>query len=220
MVSKISFAVFDLDGTLIDSLPDLSESGALLLRHHGLREPPAEQVRPMIGDGVRLLVERLLDFAGAGPELDRSVATKEFLAIYEPRAAQHTRLFPGAIETLKTLRACGIRSAICTNKPVAAATAIAERLGFSDLIDGIGGGDSFSVRKPNPEHIRLTVHAAGGDIGRAVMIGDHRNDMEAAKGVPVPGLFAAWGYGTDEMSRDATRIAENILQIPSIIEEL
>ncbi|WP_438382260.1 HAD-IA family hydrolase [Asaia sp. BMEF1] len=220
MSTEIKTAVFDLDGTLIDSLPDLAESGIELLNSYDLPPPDEQAVRAMIGDGARRLVDRLLIFGGDEKRIDRDEATRRFLDIYEPRATQKTQLFPGTVKMLETLRESGIACVICTNKPVKAAKAIVEQLGIASLIDAIGGGDSFPTRKPDPDHIRKTVGMIDAEPKRAIMIGDHQNDIRAAMGVPMPSLFASWGYGDRSMATHATAIAGSVAELPRLIYDL
>ncbi|GBQ83923.1 HAD family hydrolase [Asaia krungthepensis] len=220
MSTEIKTAVFDLDGTLIDSLPDLAESGGALLKSYDLREPNAETVRGMIGDGARKLVDRLLVYGGDTDRIDRDEATRRFLDIYEPRATEKTRLFPDTEAMLTTLHERGIACVICTNKPVKAAQEIIEKLGIAPLIDAVGGGDSFPVRKPDPDHIRKTMRMIDAEPTRGIMIGDHRNDISAALGVPMPALFASWGYGDRSMSAHATAIAGCVAELPKLIYDL
>jgi len=218
--TEIKTAVFDLDGTLIDSLPDLAESGMELLKSYDLHPPSMEAVRSMIGDGANRLVDRLLIYGGDEKRIDRDEATKRFLEIYEPRSTSKTRLFPDTQETLTTLRERGIACVICTNKPIKAAQNIIETLGIASLIDAIGGGDSFATRKPDPEHIRNTVRLIHAEPARGIMIGDHQNDIMAAMGVPMPSLFASWGYGDRSMSAHATAIAGCVAELPRLIYDL
>lgn len=217
MISGISTAVFDLDGTLIDSLPDMAESGAELMHSYGLREPSAAEVRPMIGDGVTRLVERLLASDQHGSHVDPIEATKRFLTIYEPRATEKTRLFPHIRETLEALTRSGITCVICTNKPERPATEIVEHLDVGRFIATIGGGDSFGVRKPDPAHIARTIERIGRPIRHAVMIGDHRNDIRAAHSLPIPAIFASWGYGTPDMAEGADAIANQAAELQELI---
>ncbi|WP_205206777.1 HAD hydrolase-like protein [Asaia sp. As-1742] len=220
MSTEIKTAVFDLDGTLIDSLPDLAESGMELLKSYDLHPPSMEAVRSMIGDGANRLVDRLLIYGGDEKRIDRDEATKRFLEIYEPRSTSKTRLFPDTQETLTTLRERGIACVICTNKPIKAAQDIIETLGIASMIDAIGGGDSFATRKPDPEHIRNTVRLIHAEPARGIMIGDHQNDIMAAMGVPMPSLFASWGYGDRSMSAHATAIAGCVAELPRLIYDL
>ena len=220
MSTEIETAVFDLDGTLIDSLPDLAESGIALLETYGLPQPDEAAIRSMIGDGARKLVDRLLISGGDKDSIDRDEATRRFLNIYEPRATEKTRPFPDVEATLTLLRKRGISCVICTNKPLKAAQAIIDKLGLSPLIDAIGGGDSFPVRKPDPDHIRKTMGLIGAEPMRGIMIGDHRNDIQAASGVPMPSLFASWGYGDRSMSAHASAIAGSVAELPRLIYDL
>lgn len=201
--------VFDLDGTLVDSLPDLAESLREMLATYGLPKLSDERVRPMVGDGVGVLVSRGLAAVEAHG-IDHDEAVRRYMAIYEPRATRLTRLFPGTRETIEALRAAGFNCALCTNKPVAAARIILERFELAKSFAAIAGGDSFPVRKPDPEHVRRTVALAGGTPDQAVMVGDHRNDVVAGNGAGLRTIFADWGYGAAAMGDQATAIASAI----------
>jgi phosphoglycolate phosphatase len=210
-------AVFDLDGTLVDSAPDIHAALDRLMARLG--RPPfarAEVVR-MIGDGVRVLVERALA-ARALPFTEAALVG--FTADYTDRAAEATAPFPGVPEALAALEAAGWRLAVCTNKPVAATMALLRGLGIEGRFAAIGGGDSFPVRKPDPGHLLGTLAAAGGVPGRAVMIGDHRNDVAAAAGAGVPCVFAGWGYGTPAMAEGAAATAAAPAALPAALAGL
>ncbi|MBB2169590.1 phosphoglycolate phosphatase [Gluconacetobacter aggeris] len=214
-------AVFDMDGTLLDSLPDLAASADRLLKGYGLPGIAPELVRAMVGDGVAALVRRLL--AHAGPEasaIDTHQAVERYMADYTPRSTEQSRLFPGTDYALNTLRAQGWRLAICTNKPVAAATRIIDALGLAGIFDTIGGGDSFPARKPNPIHLLGTIQQAHGTPIRAVMVGDHHNDIAAAEGAGVRAIFARWGYGRPDMEAGATAGGDSIAEIPHLADQL
>lgn len=196
-------AVFDLDGTLVDSAPDIHAALDRLMASRGRPPFRRAEVTAMIGDGVRALVER----AAAARDLPFSEALlAAFTADYTARAAERTVLFPGIAGVLAALRAAGWALAVCTNKPAAATDALLSALGLAGRFAAVGGGDSFPVRKPDPGHLLGTLRAAGGDPARAVMIGDHRNDVRAARGAGLPCLFAGWGYGTPEMAEGAAAV--------------
>ena len=193
-------AVFDLDGTLVDSAPDLHTALDRLMAARGLPGFTRTEVVAMVGDGAKALVERALAARGQSfqqPALDA------FLADYTANAAVETRPFPGIPEALDTLQAEGWRLAVCTNKPVAAARELLGALGLLDRLTALGGGDSFPMRKPDPGHLLATIAAAGGTPATAVMIGDHRNDIAAARGAGVPCVFVGWGYGPLAMAEGA-----------------
>ncbi|MBL6456559.1 phosphoglycolate phosphatase [Belnapia sp. T6] len=199
-------ALFDLDGTLVDSAPDIHAALDRLMARLGRPGFARAEVIGMIGDGVRVLVERAL--AARGLPFDPA-ALESFSADYTVRAAEATALFPGIAETLAGLEAAGWRLAVCTNKPAAATAALLGALGLSGRFAAVGGGDSFPVRKPDPGHLLGTLAAAGGGTDRAVMIGDHRNDILAARGAGVPSLFAGWGYGRPEMAEGAAAVIDS-----------
>ncbi|KPH86274.1 HAD hydrolase-like protein [Komagataeibacter intermedius] len=214
-------AVFDMDGTLIDSLPDLAATANRLLAHHGLPPIAAEQVRPMVGDGVAALVRRLLVHAGpAATGIDADQATAWYMADYTPHSTDLSRPFPGTVGMLENLRAAGWHMAVCTNKPVAAARHILRVLDLEKWFVAVGGGDSFSVRKPDPRHLLGTIEMAQGSPRRAVMTGDHHNDMATAIGAHVPAIFARWGYGRPEMEAGATVGADSISEVAHLANEL
>ncbi|MCE2573935.1 HAD hydrolase-like protein [Komagataeibacter sp. FNDCR2] len=214
-------AVFDMDGTLIDSLPDLAACANRLLSHYGLPPIDSEQVRPMIGDGVSALVSRLLAHAGApAAGIDRAEATTRYMADYTPHSTDLSRPFPGTVGMLESLRASGWHMAVCTNKPVAAARHILRVLDLEHWFVAVGGGDSFSVRKPDPRHLLGTIELARGNPKHAFMTGDHHNDMATADGAHVPAIFARWGYGRPEMEAGATVGADSISDIAYLAGEL
>jgi phosphoglycolate phosphatase len=190
--------LLDLDGTLVDSVPDLLAALDRLLVPMGARPFARAEVTAMIGDGVAALVRRA--FAARGIA-EPPAAAATFLADYTPRAAELTRPFPGIDAMLDALAAAGWRLAVCTNKPEAAARALLEVLGLTPRLAAIGGGDSFPVKKPDPRHLLATLEAAGGAPGQALMLGDHANDIDGARAAGIPAIFAGWGYGPAAMAQ-------------------
>lgn len=214
-------AVFDMDGTLLDSLPDLVASADRLLTGYDLPGIAPDLVRAMVGDGVAALVQRLLAHAGpAATAIDTREAVARYMADYTPRSTEQSRLFPGTEYALETLRTNGWHLAVCTNKPVAAATRIIEALGLAGVFDAIGGGDSFAARKPNPVHLLGTIQLAHGTAPRAIMVGDHHNDIAAAEGAGVRAIFARWGYGHPDMEAGATAGGDSMTEIPHLADQL
>ncbi|MFO0466349.1 MAG: HAD-IA family hydrolase, partial [bacterium] len=171
------------------------------------------EVVGMIGDGVRVLLERACTA--------RSIALDEesfdhFMADYEANAAVLTQPFAGIPELLGALGDAGWRLAVCTNKPEAAARVLLSGLGLDRHFSALGGGDSFPMRKPDPGHLRATLTAAGAAPEQAVMSGDHANDMLAARGAGVRAIFAGWGYGPQSMAGSAP-IAPNVAALRSLL---
>ena len=193
-------AVFDLDGTLVDSAPDIHAALDRLMARRRLPGFERAEVVGMIGDGVRVLLERA--HAARGITLDEA-SFDHFMTDYEANAAVLTQPFAGIPELLNALQASGWRLAVCTNKPEAAARVLLSGLGLVRHFSALGGGDSFPMRKPDPGHLRATLAAAGAAPDQAVMIGDHANDMLAARGAGVRAIFAGWGYGPQSMAGGA-----------------
>jgi phosphoglycolate phosphatase len=210
-------AVFDLDGTLVDSAPDLHAALDRLMAGRNLPAFARAEVVAMIGDGVEALVRRA--FAARGLPFDPA-AVEVFSADYTAHAAVETRPYPGMAECLAALAAGGWRLAVCTNKPAAVTHALLRALGLDGCFAAVGGGDSFPVRKPDPRHLLATLTAAGGMPERAAMIGDHRNDVLAARGAGLPCLFAAWGYGPPEMAAGAAAVAATPGALPALLRDL
>lgn len=206
-------AVFDLDGTLVDSAPDLHAALDRLMLTRGLPGFTRAEVVAMIGDGAKVLVERAMTARGARFD---AAALDSFLEDYSANAAVETAAFDGITEALDALAAAGWRLAVCTNKPVEPARSLLRDLGLADRFAAIGGGDSYPTRKPDPAHLLATLRDAGGEPGSAVMIGDHHNDMAAAAGAGVPAIFAGWGYGPVAMAAGAP-IAESPRDLAGIL---
>lgn len=210
-------ALLDLDGTLVDSAPDLHAALDRLMVARGLPGFARAEVTAMIGDGAAVLVRRA--FAARGGTAD-DAAIAAFLHDYEAHAAVETRPFPGMLDAMDRLVAAGWRIALCTNKPARATAALLGELRLQARFAAIGAGDSFAVKKPDPGHLLGTLAACGGEPGAAVMVGDHRNDIAAAQAAGIPAVFAAWGYGAPDMAAGAAAIAAAPRQLPDILARL
>jgi phosphoglycolate phosphatase len=188
--------VFDLDGTLVDSLPDLHSALNRCFRDFSFPEVSLAQVRTAIGDGATILVQRLVP-----PECptERLVEVVErFRLEYDAHACDETYLYPGVIEFLKALkeRPEPARLAILTNKPEAPSRLIAAHFGLDALgIEWIVGGDSLPTRKPHPQGLRWLMEQAGVGALDTLMVGDGPADAGAAQAAGVPFAALACGYG-------------------------
>ena len=195
--------VFDLDGTLVDSLPDIAAALNRMLAARGLPALTHAQVAPMVGDGLQPLIDRAFAALNRSPDAE---AAQEYLSDYEANVMVDTRLFDGIADVLAGMRQDGWRFAVCTNKPARAAQLLLEQLGIAGEFAAIGGGDSYAARKPDPLHLQSTIREAGGDAAYSVMVGDHHNDIFAARDAGVKSIFAGWGYGRPGMEAGATAI--------------
>jgi phosphoglycolate phosphatase len=190
-----STLVFDLDGTLIDSAPDLAGALNTLLDEEGLAPLPVESVRNMVGEGAVRMIERGLEAHGRTltPEMTEDYRQR-FIALYEQRMTDETVIFPGVMEALGVLAEGGRPMAVCTNKPEGLSLAILADLGMARYFSAVIGGDSLAERKPHPLPLTTAVKRAGGDPGNAVMIGDSMTDVAAARAAGTPVVVVSYGY--------------------------
>jgi len=212
----------DLDGTLVDSLPDLAAAIAELLDQEGRPGLTHEAVAAMVGDGVPKLIERALAATGGVPAKAALAAlVARYMPIYEARLTRLTRPYPGAIETLRALKAAGWRLAVCTNKPEAPSRTIVAELGFEGLFEAVSGGDSLPVKKPDPGHLLGLIEELGAAPGATVMLGDSRNDVQAARAAGLPVIAIAHGYGgTPAQELGADRVIESFDELPAALAAL
>ena len=192
----IRAVAFDLDGTLVDSVADLTHAANLLLTELG--RPPVDlpAVRSFVGDGAPKLVERVLAATGGVPaeeEADRCLA--RFLTIYEADPSAHSQLYPGVADTLDALAAAGLRLGVCTNKPMAATLRLLDDLGIAGRFAAVVGGDSYPTRKPSPEPVLGLLDRLGVQPNEAVFVGDNEHDVAAARAAGVARvLLVPYGY--------------------------
>ncbi|MFZ5668036.1 MAG: phosphoglycolate phosphatase [Pseudomonadota bacterium] len=186
---------FDLDGTLVDTAPDLVGALNAVLVEEGLPPVPMAQVRLLIGRGARWLVRRGFELAGEPLAEDRLDSLRlRFVSHYRPRIARESRPFPGCLAALAGLRARGARLAVCTNKPQGLALDLLGELAMLDLFEAVVGGDALPVQKPDPRHLLAAVEQAGGHRARAVLVGDGSPDVGAAQAAGVPCVVVDFGY--------------------------
>jgi phosphoglycolate phosphatase len=187
--------VFDLDGTLADTAPDLVMTLNIILEQEGLPPLPLEKARNLIGAGARALIERGFEVAGlelTPAHLDELY--RDFLATYADNLCVETRLYPGVIKALDRLDTDGFRLAVCTNKVERHSVRLLEALGVAERFAAICGRDTFPYIKPDPRHLLLTIDKADGDSRQAIMVGDSRTDIATAKAAGIPVVAATFGY--------------------------
>ncbi len=184
--------VFDLDGTLIDSAPDIHAAANRLLAEEGLPPQPFKALRAMIGHGVPHLIDLLMKSAGLPPDPARDARlVARYVAGYE-EAVDLTRPYPYVPETLDRLAAAGHRMGLCTNKPLAAVHAVLAHLDLAQHFSVIIAGDSEYPRKPDPAPLHAAIAALGG--GPATYIGDHEVDAATAHAAGIPFVLYTEGY--------------------------
>ncbi len=187
--------VFDLDGTLAETAPDIIATLNVILAREGLAPVPVAKARDLVGAGARALIERGFNLYGrplAPEKLDALFL--DFLDHYAGRVADESHLYEGVTEALDALASRGHRLAVCTNKPERHSRLLLDALGVTRRFAAIAGRDSFPFFKPDARHLTMTIEAAGGDIRRAVMIGDSRTDIATARNAGLPVICVPFGY--------------------------
>ena len=194
--------IFDLDGTLVDSVDDIAVSANVARRHFDLPELPLDEVRVFIGDGVVRLLERSLARDGAPADPDR---VREGLAVFRDHYGRHcldrTRLYPGVLETLRHF--ARIPMAVATNKPRVFTDRILSGLHVAGAFARVVAGDEIEGRKHDPAHLRACLEGLDVDPAEVAVVGDHANDVHAARALGAIAVGAAYGIGPLGMMRAA-----------------
>ncbi|MGQ0456739.1 MAG: HAD hydrolase-like protein [Hyphomicrobium sp.] len=193
--------VFDLDGTLVDSAPDLAAATNHVLASLGLTPVDERDIRPFVGHGALVMIEKAAAAHGrvlTGPDLYKQFDV--FIEHYVAHIADASRPYDGVIAALETARAGGATLAVCTNKLESHAHALLGALGMSDYFAAVTGRDSLGVWKPDPGHLTGTIARAGGDIRRAILIGDTETDIATAKAAAAPVIAVDFGYSTESVA--------------------
>jgi phosphoglycolate phosphatase len=186
---------FDLDGTLIDTAPDLIGTLNTILDEHGHPGLPLEASRWLVGGGARVMLARGFSAAGEAVSAERMDALfARFLELYRARIADESRPFPGVVETLDRLAGAGARLAVCTNKRTELSQLLMDKLALANRFAAIVGPDLAGVAKPDGRHLAYAIEAAGGHAARSLMVGDASTDVGAAKALGVPVVAVSFGY--------------------------
>jgi phosphoglycolate phosphatase len=214
--------VFDLDGTLVDTAPDLITALNFILHREGLPPVPLHAARNMIGAGARKLIERGLELEGrtASAE-DLTRLTGDFVDYYAAHIADASRPFEGLESALDDLGANGYRFAVCTNKLEWLSKLLLDRLGLSARFSAICGADTFGIAKPDPAILQQTVAQAGGQLSSTIMVGDAGPDIGVARRAGIPVIGVEFGY-TDVPIADLKpdRVIGHMRELASAVESL
>jgi phosphoglycolate phosphatase len=214
--------VFDLDGTLVDTAPDLIAALNYVLDREGMPPVPLKSARNMIGAGARKLIERGLELDGrtlSVPDIDRLF--RDFIVYYAAHIADASRPFEGLEAALDDLESQGFRFAVCTNKLEWLSKLLLEKLDLSRRFAAICGADTFGVAKPDPVILQQTVARAGGQLSGAIMVGDAGPDVGVARRAGIPVIGVEFGY-TDvpiaELKPD--RLIGHMRELPTAVRSL
>jgi phosphoglycolate phosphatase len=211
--------VFDLDGTLVDTAPDLIATLNSILTREGLPEVPYAAARNMVGGGARHMIERGLIAEGLTPEagaLERMCAA--FITHYADHIAERSRPFPGVEGALDTLSQAGFRLAVCTNKLEWLARKLLSALGLKERFAAICGADTFGVAKPDAAILTGTVSRAGGSRERAIMVGDAITDVAVARAAGIAVVAVDFGYSPTPVAELAPdRVVSSFALLPEAV---
>lgn len=221
MQHRFRAILFDLDGTLVDTAPDLTRALNHVLALEGRPPIGVGAIRALIGDGARVLIERGMAATGApasAAQLERRF--DDFIDYYRQHIADESLPFPAAAEVVASL-AREARLAVCTNKPEELSVRLLEAVGLARLFAAVIGGDTLAVRKPHPGHLLGTLERIGVDRSDAVMVGDSRNDVESARAAGIPAIVVSFGYTTvPPRELGAERVIDSFAELPSALATL
>lgn len=195
---KLEGLIFDLDGTLVDSAPDIRNALNRTLVEQGRRDITLDEVKALVGDGLLVTLQRAFEKTGAALADDQSYRIFQiFVGYYRALKADPSQIYPGVTDALRQFRDRGVKLGVCTNKQETATHRILDELGLANYFTFVAGGDTYMVHKPHPDHVRGVAEAMAVSPAACVMVGDSANDVKAAKGAGMSCLMITHGYGTD-----------------------
>ncbi|WP_084418724.1 HAD hydrolase-like protein [Henriciella litoralis] len=212
--------IFDLDGTLVDTAPDLHRALNHCLVKAGYAEVPFDVIDSLIGHGAKaMIVEGLASQGITLDEAEIEPVWSSFLDFYRQHICDLSRPYDGVEKALQNLSERGAQFAVCTNKTQDLAIRVLDGLELSRWFEAVRGADAVAQKKPDGGHILETLDAAGGHLEKSIMIGDSQTDERAARNAGLPFIFVSFGYGpAPEMSADKT--AASFAELPALIREL
>jgi len=221
-MASLRTVVFDLDGTLVDTAPDLINALNFVLDREGLPPVPLHSARNMIGAGARRLIERGLELEGRAASVgDITRLTDDFIAYYAEHIADVSRPFEGLERALDDLGTRGFRFAVCTNKLEWLSKLLLDRLGLSARFSAICGADTFGISKPDPAILQQTIARAGGDISSAIMVGDAGPDIGVARRAGIPVIGVGFGYSEVPIADlNPDRLIHHMNELSAAVESL
>lgn len=213
--------IFDFDGTLIDSVPDLTLAVNKMLAHYDLTPLTLEEVTPFVGNGVKILVERALKHALPSEKITKELfeeALKIYSSAYRETLCVETYLYPGVLETLNYLHNKGYTMVICTNKPFEFIEPILNELSIKQFFKDWIGGDSLPDKKPDGAPLLYLADKMNIEAKRCIMIGDSKNDILAAQNASMESIGLSYGYNYNEhiSEYNPTQVADNFAELQSL----
>ncbi len=214
--------VFDLDGTLVDSVGSITAALNQLLKEEGLPPVRPDDVKDMVGDGAMKLLER--GFAAAGRPVDADALPglfRRYVPLLTRMPPLASDLYPGVLDTLRRFEMDHVAMGICTNKPYQPAVEAVRAMGLSGLFGAVVGGDSLPQRKPAAEPLLATLAQLGAAPEQAVMVGDNRNDVGTAHNAGIPCVVVSYGYPRMPVDRlEADLVIDRFEDLPAALDRL
>ncbi|MEM9279147.1 MAG: HAD hydrolase-like protein [Pseudomonadota bacterium] len=214
--------IFDLDGTLADTAPDLIGTLNRIIAPYEVPQVDLKQVGQIVGHGAKAMIRKAFEIGGKDlqPELQEALFA-DFLEDYSANIANETRLFDGLLDAMGILKEDGFTFCVCTNKMESLARILVSELGVSDHFSALTGGDTFAFKKPDPRHLEETVRLMGREIGSAIMVGDSSTDINAAINAGIPSIAVTFGYSDQPPnSLGATRIISHYSELHQTIMDI
>jgi len=199
MTQKLTI-LFDLDGTLVDTAPDLMTAHNHVMKKFGYSTRSVDEIRNLVGKGAAVLIGRSIwgsakkEFSRITDEKIKNEMVKEFINFYGKNIVKDSKLIKGILEFLKWAKSKNISMGVCTNKQEHLAIDLLKKIEIYDYFEYVAGGNTFEYCKPNPKHLTSTIEIMNGDIKKSLMIGDSENDADAAKSAGIPMILVEDGY--------------------------
>lgn len=219
---EIGTVIFDLDGTLVDSAPDIADALDELLQERGLEPIGLDGTRKLIGHGIPNLVKKALALRGQETEPDElASATSLFQQFYATRLPAKAVAYPGVAQCLETLKNEGWRLVVCTNKLEVFSRSILKGLNLDSYFEIVAGPDTFGVAKPNPEHLLRALPENRPSDYRVVMVGDSEVDIETAHAAHIPIIAVTYGYSKTPLAELKPQgLTGNFSEVPKLVKQL
>lgn len=213
--------IFDLDGTLIDSIPDLTLAVNIMLSYYNIEPLTIEIVTPFVGNGAKILLERALNHTMQPEDITKErfdEAFQIFFAAYRDNLSVDTYLYPGVLETLEYLDNKGYKMAICTNKPFEFIEPILKELSVKQYFTSWVGADSVPKQKPDPAPLLHLAKEMKKTIDQCIMVGDSKNDIKAAKNASMESIGVSYGYNYNEHISDYNpdKVVDNFVELQKL----
>ena len=199
MTQKLTI-LFDLDGTLVDTAPDLMAAHNHVMKKFGYSTRSVDEIRNLVGKGASVLIGRSIwgsakkEFSRITDEKIKNEMVKEFISFYGKNIVKDSKLIKGVLEFLKWAKSKNISMGVCTNKQEHLAIDLLKKIEIYDFFEYVAGGNTFEYCKPDPRHLTSIIEIMNGDIKKSLMVGDSENDADAAKSAGIPVILVEDGY--------------------------